>query len=415
MDAVREPMRRGVHGSGTAEIMVKQGSTKTGGRFDDFQLLIGLFLLSLDFVQVGGAHLSQLWAVMVLPLLFIKRSIHVTGREVLVYALFMAVAVLVTLFAGYPHTKEIQQIIKFSVVYPGFFLIGRHFGSQYLRTRLPYGYAMLIGFLLFQLALQKLEIPVLYEKVDFMQDAIHGSFGERNWFAFFFFATSYVLFLQSSREPADVVRFLAFGVANALLSESKTVLIPCGIVMLTQVKGYNGIKLLLLAAGGALYFYRFGGELSGDLLRVRIEEERGLAFTTSLDLAEKDWLGYGFGFVENYFSNLALGIKGLGSGTNSIFCAPLDLMLIAGVPGVIAWLVFFCGVGLGWSTVLLLAPIAAWSLTNPMHQSEGVYLLIGYLVSWGRGMQPAVDRAALNQHPRAGHFVSAVETHGDPI
>jgi hypothetical protein len=394
---------------------MKQGSIAISRRFVNVQLLSGLCLLSLNFVQVGGAQLSQLWAVMLLPLLLMKRRIHVTGREGLAYALFIGIALLLTLFAGYPRTKEIEQIIKFVVIYPIFFLIGRHFGRQYLKTPLPFGYVMLVGFLLFQLALQKLDVPFLYQKVDFMQDAIHGSFRERNWFAVFLFGVSYVLFLQSRRRPADVIRFLLFGMATALLSESKTVLIPCGIVLMFQVKGRNGIKLLLLAACGALYFYRFAGELSGDLLRVRLEEERGLAFTLSLGLVAKDWLGYGFGFVESFFSHSAITVKGLGEGTNSVFCSPLDLMLIAGVPGVIAWLVFFCGVGLGWSTMLCLAPFAAWSLTNPMHQSEMVYLFVGYLISWGSGTQSVAHRTVGNARPHVRRFVSSLHVHGDPI
>jgi O-antigen ligase len=71
----------------------------------------------------------------------------------------------------------------------------------------------------------------------------------------------------------------------------------------------------------------------------------------------------------------------LGIGTNSIFSSPLDFLLIAGIPGLIFWAVFFCGIGL--RSIVLLAPIAAWSLLNPLHQSEIVYLFMGILVTWG--------------------------------
>jgi O-antigen ligase len=76
-----------------------------------------------------------------------------------------------------------------------------------------------------------------------------------------------------------------------------------------------------------------------------------------------------------------------------VFSAPLDLLLIAGIPGLIFWAVFFLGIGL--RSVSLLLPIAAWSLINPLHQSEITYLFIGFLVAWGlqkRASYPAQDK-----------------------
>lgn len=386
----------------------------------DMSLLSGLLLLSLQCTQVGGAQLNQFWSLIVFALLLVTRGVHVMGREVLAYLFFLGVAIWLTLFAGYPHTKEVPQIVKFALVYPVFYMVGRQFGRHYLENRLPYGYVTLIVFFLFQIALQKLDVPYVYKQVEFMQDAIHGSFLERNWFALFFFGASYMLFLQSERKPFDVSIFLAFGVANALVSESKTVLIPCGIVLMAQLRGYNSIKLLLLALGGGLYYWRFGGELSGDMLSVRLEEERGLAFTLSMGLIAQDWLGHGFGFVESFFSTAVVSVKGLGAGTNSVFSSPIDMLLIAGIPGLIAWLVFFCGLGLGWATMIFLAPIAAWSISNPLHQNETAYFLIGYLVSWGRGAPFMAARAAGSLRSHAKRFGSPVQVqpaqvHGEPI
>jgi hypothetical protein len=141
------------------------------------------------------------------------------------------------------------------------------------------------------------------------------------------------------------------------------------------------LKSLLVIAGTGLYIWLFGSELSGQLLQVRLQDERGLAFQQSMHLLSENWLGYGFGFVEAYFSNLWFVIMGLGMGVNSVFSAPLDLLLIAGIPGLIFWMVFFVGIGL--RSVSLLLPIAAWSLINPLHQSEITYLFLGFLVAWG--------------------------------
>lgn len=368
----------------------RDGAILMSPRWVDLYLLTGLFLLSLEFVQIGGARINQLWALVVLTFFLIKKSVRLQGREVLAFGLFIGVALLLTGFSGYERIKPLEQIIKFVVIYPTFYLLGRSFGRHYLSHRLPFGYLALFGFLLYQLAVQKLNVPVIYQTIDFMQDSLHGSFKEHNWLATFFFCASFVVFLQSDNKTSDIARFLALGAAVALLSESKTVLIPCGIVLMTQTRGRIYLKIIAVTAGSALYYYKFSQQLSGDMLSVKLEQERGLALIVSLGLVAKDWLGHGFGFVESYFSTSAISVIGLGAGTNSIFCSPLDLMLIAGVPGVVFWLMFFCGLGLGWKTMLCLSPLAAWSFINPMHQSEMVYLFCGYLVSWGRGTMPAV-------------------------
>jgi hypothetical protein len=376
---------------------VRGVAIRMSSRWVDLYFVTGLLFLSMEFVQIGGARINQIWSLAALLVLLIKKSVYVRAREVLAFTLFIAVALLLTGFSGYAHVKPVEQIVKFMVIYPTFYLIGRSFGRHYVNHRLPFGYLALFGFLLFQFAIQKLNVPVLYQPVDFMQDMLHGSFKEHNWLAAFFFCASFVLFLQSEKKVSDVAWFLALGAAVALLSESKTVLIPCGIVLMTQVKGRTYLKIIAICTGGALYYYTFSKQLTGDMLSVKLEQERGLAFIISIGLVTKDWLGYGFGFVESYFATSAISVIGLGAGTNSIFCSPLDLMLIAGVPGVLFWLVFFCGLGLGWRTMLCLSPIAAWSILNPMHQSEMVYLFCGYLVSWGRG---AISTTVIRKRPR---------------
>jgi hypothetical protein len=214
-----------------------------------------------------------------------------------------------------------------------------------------------------------------------MQNALYGTFKERNWLAIFFFLSSYLLFLRSSRRSVDVVNFLALSAVVTLLSDSKTILVSCGIALVLHYPGRWITKVVALVTVTSLYIWRFGYELSGNLLRVRLEDERGLAFMQSVDLLAKEWLGYGFGFVEAHFSTLWFNIMGLGMGSNSVFSSPLDFMLIAGIPGLIFWCVFFLGIGL--RSTALLAPIAAWSLLNPLHQSEVVYLFMGFLVAWG--------------------------------
>jgi hypothetical protein len=349
----------------------------------DWLFMLGLLLLSLEFIKIGIVQLVQLWAAFTLALLIQRAQIRVSVTETLVYAMFMGFALVATLFGGYPHIKTAEQLMKFGFLYPAFYLIGRALGTQYLQRVLPYTYTFLWVFLVFQYLVQYFQVPYLFQIVDFQQDVLHGTFKERNWVAIYFFFTSYVLFLQSPRQARDMSYFVVLGVAVALLSQSKSILIPVGMVMFLHVPGRWGLKTLLGIAGSAFYIWFFGDAITGPAMQMRLQNERGLAFLQSLKLLSDNWLGYGFGFVEAYFSQLWFSIKGLGLGVNSVFSSPLDLLLIAGIPGLIFWGVFFGGIGL--RSMALLAPIAAWSLLNPMHQSDIVYLFMGFLVS--RGMQ----------------------------
>lgn len=156
-------------------------------------------------------------------------------------------------------------------------------------------------------------------------------------------------------------------------------MIACGIVLLIQIRQRYMLKLIVMSLGTILYLSRFNSELSG--LNERLDAERGLAFEESMRLIGENIFGYGFGFVESYFSNVGFSVQGLGEGVNSVFSAPLDLFLIAGPFGLLAWVTFFTGLGL--RSASFLAPLAAWSLLAPLHQSELCYLFFGILVSWG--------------------------------
>ena len=343
--------------------------------------IAGLLLLPVQSIQLGAAQFAHLWAFVFFALMVFRLEVRVRMIEVYYFAFFLAMAIVLTKFGGYEHIKATEQIIKFGFVYPAFYLIGRMLGERYHDRKLPYGYLFIWIFILVEYAVEYFEIPFLYRPIRFALGAMHGTFKERNWFAVYIFLATYLLFLKSRMQTVDILKFLATSVVVAVLSESKTILVSSAMVLLLQVNGRIIAKASMVIAGIAFYIYQFGGELSGARLRVRLEDERGLAFKAGVKLIEDNWLGYGFGFVESYFSTFWFAVRGLGAGTNALFCAPLDLMVIAGIPGLILWFVFFCGIGVG--SVVLLAPVAAWSLLNPLHQSEIVYLFLGFLISRG--------------------------------
>jgi hypothetical protein len=358
-------------------------TTKSGidaSLFPVWTLMSGILLLPFQIVKISIAQPAHLWIILVTGILVTRRLIHVTRFEVIVYTVFISAALFDTFGTAYDRVKASEQIFKFILIYPAFFLVGRWIGLKFARRELPFGWLFLSGFLAAEYFVQAAQIPYIWQPPsEFFLDVLYGTFLERNWLAFYFFGFSYLLFLKQPRTILNTLIFFVWCLVITALSGSKSVLIVCGIVLLTQLRGRYTLKTVVVIIGAILYVTLFSNELSG--LNDRLEGERGAAFDVSVRLISENIFGYGFGFVEGYFSRVDLSILGLGGGANSVFSAPLDLFLIAGPFGPLAWAVFFAGLGL--RSAKLLAPIAAWSLLAPLHQSELCYLFCGILVSWG--------------------------------
>jgi hypothetical protein len=347
----------------------------------DIIFVIGMVTISLQAIQVGMAQPGHLWMLIALGIGLLRGRIQLSAREGLVFTIFLAVLFANTYFQHLGRVKTLEQIIKFGFIYPGFYCVGRWLGNTYSDRKIPIGYLFLFGWLIFQFFIQILQLPYLYKELTFGGDALHGSFKERNWLALYFLLFSYIIFLKWRNIPGHIL-FFGLNAFVMLLSGSKTAFIGCGIIFLIHSKTPLAIKIALIAAGGALYWSIFSSAFSQQEMDVRLEQERGLAFQYGLDLIRSNYLGYGVGYVEWFFSAVAGTVKGLGEGTNAIFCTPMDLMIIAGFFGLGAWAFFFAGAGLG--VIAYLVPVATLSLLNPLHQSELVYLFIGLLVSFGR-------------------------------
>ena len=390
--------------------MVDDKTVEEEGSASSFLFAGFLLCLPIQFVQFGIAQPAHIWAA--IALIYVARELRVTRIECYAFLLFITFALLATCL-DYPRIKAPEQILKFVLVYPAFYLVGRFLGLEFRRHDLPYGSLTVLAFVLAEWAVQFFDVPILYQFVDFSQGAIHGTFKERNWLAVFVFFVSYLLYLKKPASMRSAVVFVGLMLLVTYLTGSKTVLVACGIALVANMPGRTVLKASLVAGGTLFYLFMFSTELSGHYLDVRLEEERGLAFQEGIKLAMANPLGYGLGFVEAYFSTLSFSIMGVGEGVNSLFCAPLDLWVIAGPAGLVLWMVFFLGFGV--RAMPLLAPVAAWSLLNPLQQSEIVYFFCGVLVSWHGIVEPqanvaqgrdtwSVQRSAmtryLSRHPR---------------
>ncbi|WP_341677875.1 hypothetical protein [Niveibacterium sp. SC-1] len=339
-----------------------------------------MLLIPLQNVKLGPAQPAHLWALAFLGILVLHKEIRATAWELFVYALFMAVALVNTRYGGFEHIKAGEQIMKFGLIYPAFYLVGRAYGEQG-DGRLPVGLKYLFVFVAVQFAVEWFKPPVLYRTTNFAVGAMHGTFLERGWLANYVLLVAYLWYLRTDRALRATVAFLAVNILLALLTQSKSTLVQCGLLLLFTMRAPIGLKISLVIAGGFAYWAYFSAQLTGDMLRVRLEEERGLAMAETVRVLARDGWGHGFGFVESYFSRLWFSVRGLGLGANSIFCAPVDLAVIAGFAGVLFWAVFFGGLGL--SSLRYMTPIAAGSIINPFHQGELIYLFAGLLIAYG--------------------------------
>lgn len=132
-------------------------------------LISGVCLLPLQFVKISIAQPAHLWVILVTGILVIKRLIHVTRLEIGIYAMFIAMALFDTFGTAYERVKASEQIVKFVLIYPMFFLVGRWIGLKFARQGLPFGWLLLSGLLAGEYIVQAAQVPFLWQPVEFMQ------------------------------------------------------------------------------------------------------------------------------------------------------------------------------------------------------------------------------------------------------
>ncbi|MEJ8309304.1 hypothetical protein [Agrobacterium larrymoorei] len=345
----------------------------------DILFIIFLVVSSLQFVQLSFLRISQVYTMVALLFFLTKKYRVADTRFLLIHCSFLLWALVVTLFAGYEKFKVFEQVIKFGVLYPASYLLGLVFARFFIKqNHFPIGWKFVVGFLCFQVLCQKLSLPIIFQDVSFQRDALHGTFRERNWLAFFFFFISSTVFLAGRRDGRDAVIFVGVILAVTLLSGSKVMMLCSMLIVFFAAKINWTLKPIAVGVGIIATVYIFSSQLDQSALEARLENERGASLTAAIELILAEPIGHGFGYVEYYFSSeFPYSIQGLGEGTNAVFSTPLDLIIIAGPVGFLYWAFIFCGARDGRGLTIL--SIAAWSLLNPLHQADLTYFALAFL------------------------------------
>jgi len=121
--------------------------------------------------------------------------------------------------------------------------------------------------------------------------------------------------------------------------------------------------------------------ISKEIIKEKLETERGLAFIKAIELLENSKFigGYGWGFIEAYFSNRNLGIVGLGEGVSMIFNSYLNEWITVGIIGLMFHLILLKIAYSKKHLFTMLIPLYLFFLANvhPLLGSEVYYFTLG--------------------------------------
>ena len=391
-----------------------------------FLFLIMFVLLSIGTLKVGSLRLGQL-AIMIIFIWIVIGNIlnkQLDLKLIIFLWIFPIFFAFISLFSDFQKIKEMTILVKYIIIFPASFYVGSRIitfiGIKGLMT-LHQALVMIYG--TFAILLSIFPITFLIQRGGIMT-SFRGTFAETGWFAnavmlsllltlllrfdfkirfksklfasiFFIFSLS--LLLASRNKTIWIGSIFSFLFVSMHFMYTKYILSSLNFNQkrikkyLKSMKSFNIPLVLLLVFISIIFGYIYNSFLLEDpiitqeLIKIKIEEERGLAFSYAIQLLkDSNWLGmYGFGFVEYYFQSLFVTILGLGEGSASIFNSYLDLWVSVGLMGLLYHflLLKFSFSSKYLTTMILPVYIFVMCNFNPFAGSEYYYLFLGILYS----------------------------------
>ena len=304
-------------------------------------------------------------------------------------------------------------VIKYTLIFPAAFYIGqwsvRNFKIEDFFKIIEISLAFYI-FMAFFLTLYP--IPFLYNDRGELS-GFQGTFLETGWFALVvgaFTITSIVGRLDFNLNFSKIHYILYFFSLISLgLSKNKTIWIGFFLIItfiilfksiisnkenvkasVQKLKAINSFYFVFAFIVFVTLFFAVNSILAEPIVSVamleeKLNDERGKAYLVAIRLIENsDWFGgYGFGFIQQYFSVYTDEIIGLDENSGMIFNSYLDVWISVGILGV---LFHFLLLKFAFSRTHLLTMIIPiyWFIaanTNPTIGDEYYYLFLG--ISYG--------------------------------
>ncbi len=395
-----------------------------------------MILLSIPALKLGGsARLGQLAVLgtfgLVLAHDLIEKRINF---KILLF--FMTGAVVLSLISMNSIAVKFGEqkfFIKYFLIFPASFYVGYKFIEKIELKKL----ILFLEIILFVYCLNALLINlnlmpgaiknlIVSYRTSFVGNDLYleyqGTFAEAGWFAMTTEATAlfalllrYDFSIWPEKNRFLLVLLYIFAFASLALSKNKTVWIALvfialffivykAIILLIRTNYYmpetmryrdrlvrrlsklDTNKMLFAIIAMILLFFVLNTLLpqpiiSGEMLAEKLQHERGKAFMIVMDLlAKSHWIGgYGFGFVEAYFTLFPQGVIGLGEGTGMIFNSYLDAWLSVSVAGLIFHLliVYLSSSSRYYATMVVPMFFFIYANFNPAIGDEYYYIFMG--------------------------------------
>lgn len=394
-----------------------------------FLFLIMFVLLSMMTLKIGPMRLGQLSIMVVFILIMIHDTLkkQLDLKLIIFLWIFPLFFIFITKLSDYPKIKEMTFIIKYMTIAPASFYVGSRMvtfiGIKRLIT-LQEKLVIIYGTLAILLSIY----PIAYLIHDRgVLTGFQGTFWETahlgnavvmafllalllkfdfkiafksNWTAALFLAFTFFILLSTRNKTIWIGIIFGFIVVIVHFTYIKYILTGFAYNKkninryIQKMKSFNIPLILLLIFIFIVFFYIYNSYLLEDpiitqeILKVKIEEERGLAFQYAIALLkDSNWLGmYGFGFVEYYFESLFVRVIGLGAGNALLFNSYLDVWISVGLIGVLYHflLLKFSFSSRYLTTMILPVYIFIMSNFNPFAADAYYFLYLGILYSIAR-------------------------------
>jgi len=400
-------------------------------------LAIFVFLSIPSFTLIEGVRIGQLF-ILITFMLFIVDDI--LNRElkfdILLYFFISAVVMsLISFNSTEIKFKEINFLVKYFLLFPAAYYVG----ARVVKKMSLEKFILMIEIVLFVYCLN----AFIVEFVPLPQDLIdkivsyrsgfggslyldyQGTFLEAGWLALCVGGVLSISFLtrfQMNFWPKNMlVLYLLYGfsIITLGLSKNKTVWIALVVILIILVlykiillllysnrykpkylenshpvlkllSSIDSFKVILSVLLFIVLFFIINSSLSDPIISEamileKLEKERGKAFLIIMDLLKDSYMlgGYGFGFVEAYFTLKPQEILGLGEGSGMVFNSYLDIWLSVSIFGLIfhLGLIYISSDSRYFITLVLPLYCFIFANFNPAIGDEFYYLFLG--VSFG--------------------------------
>lgn len=395
-----------------------------------FLFLIMFILISMMTLKIGPMRLGQLSILVIFILIFIHDILNkkLNIKLIIFLWIFPLFFIFITKFSDYPKIKETTMIIKYMTILPASFYVGSRIvsfvGINQL-IKLQQTLVIIYGTIAILLSIYPIAF-LIHDRGPLT--GFQGTFWETsglangvimafllasllrfdfkipfksNWIAILFFAFTFFILLSTRNKTIWIGAIFAFMFVSIHFLYIKYILTGFDLnkksinMYLKKMKSFNIPLVLLVILIFIIFGYIYNSYLieepiiTQEILKVKIEEERGLAFAYAMELLkDSDWLGmYGFGFIEYYFESLFVRVIGLGSGTALLFNSYLDVWISVGLMGL---LYHFLLLGSAFSTkylVTMILPVYMFVMSNfnPIATDEIYFIYLGILYSFTQG------------------------------